>query len=230
MGRRIIACVLLLLLLAVAFPWRAGAAPHATLRWGSRGSDVVLAQRRLRDWGYYHGALDGVYGRKMYAAVTLFQRRNGLRADGVVGPRTWAALGETVRRAGAGTAAARGGRAVNRGIDRDLLARIVSAEARGEPYEGQVAVAAVLLNRVRDPRFPNTLAGVVYQTHAFESVANGQIYQPITASARRAASDALNGWDPSGGAVFFWNPTKPVSKWIWSRPIIKRIGDHVFAR
>ena len=117
-----------------------------------------------------------------------------------------------------------------READRDLLARVVSAEARGEPYEGQVAVAAVILNRVRDSRFPNTIAGVVYQTHAFESVSNGTVYAPPADSAVRAAQDALNGWDPSGGALFFWNPAKATSQWVWSRPIIKQIGNHVFAK
>jgi N-acetylmuramoyl-L-alanine amidase len=228
MGRRIAAGLLLVLLLAVTLPWQAAAATRGTLRWGSRGNDVCVAQRKLKAWGYYKGSTDCVYGRRMYGAVITFQRKNGLRADGVVGVRTWTALGEQ----GQGAARAGGGasQAVSRRGDADLLARIVSAEARGEPYEGQVAVAAVLLNRVRDSRFPNTVAGVVYQTHAFESVANGSIYLAPTASSRRAAQDALNGWDPAGGAVFFWNPAKPVSKWIWSRPIIKRVGNHVFAK
>lgn len=226
MRKRIAVGALLAILLAVTFPWQAGAAPQATLRWGSRGNDVCQVQRKLKAWGYYRGAIDCIYGRQMYAAVTWFQRRNGLRVDGVVGPQTYGALGI------AGRGPAGGGRTgvASRAGDRDLLARVISAEAKGEPYEGQVAVGAVILNRVRDPRFPNTLAGVVYQTHAFESVSNGSIYQPPTASSVRAARDALNGWDPSGGAVFFWNPSKPVSKWIWSRPIIKQIANHVFAK
>lgn len=228
MAKRFAVGFLLLALLVTAFPWHVGAAPHATLRWGSSGSDVRLAQRKLKDWGYYRGTVDGVYGSQMYAALIRFQRKNGLTADGVVGPATWAALGEPVSQAGGG--AGGGAKGVTRSDDAELLARVVSAEAKGEPYEGQVAVAAVILNRVSDPRFPNTLAGVVYQTHAFESVSNGEIYRPIAATASRAARDALNGWDPTGGCVFFWNPTKAVSKWVWSRTIIKRIGDHVFAR
>lgn len=231
MARRIAAALLVLMLVSVALPWTAGATQHPTLRWGSRGDYVYLAQKKLRDWGYYKGAIDGVYGRKLYSAVTQFQRKNGLTADGVVGPGTWRALGENVptRRAGRGGGGG-GGRGASRGDDQVLLARVITAEAKGEPYEGQVAVGAVILNRIRDSRFPNTLAGVVYQTHAFESVSNGSIYGPIADSSRRAARDALNGWDPSGGALFFWNPSKPVSSWIWSRPIIKRIGAHVFAR
>jgi len=228
MIRRVALGLLLLVVLAVALPSSVGAQGQPTLRWGSRGTSVRLAQRKLQAWGYYKASVDGVYGRRMYAAVILFQRRNGLRADGVVGPATWRALGYTGRAArGGGGRPARG---AARSDDVDLLARVISAEARGEPYEGQVAVGAVLLNRVRDSRFPNTVAGVVYQTHAFESVSNGSIYGPPAASARRAARDAMNGWDPAGGAVFFWNPSKPVSRWIWSRPIIKRIGNHVFAR
>lgn len=228
-GKRIAAALLVLVLLVSSLPWVATAAYYPTLRWGSRGDYVYLAQRRLSDWGYYRGAIDGVYGRKMYGAVILFQRKNGLRADGFVGPATWAALGENV------TAPARapsGGapRGVTREEDVELLARVISAEAKGEPYEGQVAVGAVILNRIRDPRFPKTLAGVVYQTDAFESVANGTIYQYATANALRAARDALNGWDPTNGAVYFWNPATASSPWIWSRPIMKRIGMHVFAK
>ncbi len=226
MAKRLTAGCLLLLLLISLFPWHAQAQSRATLRWGSTGSDVRFAQQRLKAWGYYRGAVDGVYGPLMYAAVIRIQRKYGLTQDGVVGPSTWALLGETVARAPSGGGAS----GVTRVDDLTLLAMVTSAEARGEPYEGQVAVAAVILNRVRDPRFPNTLAGVVYQAHAFESVSNGQIYVPVAASARRAARDAMNGWDPTGGSVFFWNPSKAVSKWIWSRPVIRRIGNHVFAK
>ncbi|HYF93515.1 MAG TPA: spore cortex-lytic enzyme [Symbiobacteriaceae bacterium] len=225
MGKRVLAGFLVLMLLMVALPWTASA-QQPTLRWGSTGASVRLAQRKLRAWGYYTGSIDGIYGRRMYGAIITFQRRNGLRADGVVGPATWAALGER----GAPARGGGGGRGASRADDQELLARVISAEAKGEPYEGQVAVGAVILNRVRDSRFPNTLAGVVYQTHAFESVSNGAIYVPATASARRAARDALNGWDPTNGCVFFWNPAKAVSRWIWSRPIMRRIGNHVFAR
>ncbi|HEY8391607.1 MAG TPA: cell wall hydrolase [Capillibacterium sp.] len=122
-----------------------------------------------------------------------------------------------------------GGRGSRAGVDRYLLARLVHAEAEAEPYSGKVAVAAVLLNRIESPRFPNTLAGVVYQPLAFESVANGRIYTNPSSEAIKAAGDAINGWDPTGGALFFWNPSKPVSRWIWSRRIIARIGKHVFA-
>lgn len=223
-------------LLAIAAAWLGPAVPTAaqtrrTLRWGMSGADVRTVQWRLQQWGYYRGPIDGYYGAETYRAVRFFQARNGLRVDGVVGPRTWAALGlptavRNAYRAPAppATVAARAGHV-------DLLARLVAAEARGEPFAGQVAVAAVVLNRVRDPRFPDTIPGVVYQPRAFESVSNGLIWRRApTATEYRAARAALNGWDPTGGAVFFWNPSKPVSPWIWTRRIIARIGRHVFAR
>lgn len=126
---------------------------------------------------------------------------------------------------------AAGSAGVTRAEDVDLLARVIAAEAQGEPYVGQVAVGAVILNRVKSPQFPNSLSGVIYQPHAFESVSNGLIWRRTpSAEAYRAAQDALNGWDPTYGALFFWNPNKPVSPWIWSRQIIVRIGNHVFAR
>lgn len=207
-------------------------AQRRTLYWGTRGRDVRLAQWKLQQWGYYRGAIDGVYGPRTYRAVRWFQSRNGLRVDGVVGPQTWRALGFSVATRAAVRArgtAARYSRV--RGGSIDLLARVVSAEAQGEPYAGQVAVAAVILNRVRDPRFPKTLSGVIFQPAALESVANGLIWRRTpSATAYRAARDALNGYDPTYGSVFFWNPYKRVSSWIWSRPIVTQIGKHVFAR
>ncbi|MGI6082769.1 MAG: spore cortex-lytic enzyme [Limnochordia bacterium] len=199
---------------------------RATLYWGSRGSDVRTLQWRLSQWGYYRGAIDGVFGAETAAAVREFQRKNGLPVDGLVGPATWVALG-----LGSSTVSDPTTSNVSYGASsQTLLARVVAAEARNEPYEGQVAVAAVILNRVADPRFPNTLAGVVYQPHAFESVTNGLVWtRTPTSTEQRAARDALTGWDPSYGALFFWNPAKPVSSWIWTRPIVTRIGNHVFA-
>jgi N-acetylmuramoyl-L-alanine amidase len=216
-----------------AIPWRGGVAQaqYRTISWGARGDDVAEAQAILREWGYYGGPVDGIFGPRMSRAVRLFQSRNGLTADGVVGPATWAAMGITVApaRAPAAPGGAEGG-AVH-GIDVELLARLLRAEAEAEPYEGKVAVAAVLFNRVRDSRFPNTLEGVIYEPWAFESVENGRIYHtPPRADDYQAARDARNGWDPTHGSVFFWNPYKPVTPWIWSRPIVTQIGDHVFAR
>lgn len=234
--RRTVAAAVLLCLGAALYTWLPGAGAQSapTLRYGARGDAVVLLQQRLKQWGYYAGNVDGVFGDATLRAVRLFQSRNGLTADGVVGPQTWAALGLLNRvSSGGGTAAARtgGSAAGNRSDTLELLARLIAAEAQGEPYIGQVAVGAVVLNRVRHPDFPNTVAGVVYQPHAFESVSNGLIWRRTpTEEARRAAQDALNGWDPTYGALFFWNPYKPVSAWIWTRDIVIQYGNHVFAR
>jgi len=211
----------------------------ATLYWGSYGDDVRVVQEKLRNWGYYDGPIDSYYGASTWNAVRDFQRRNGLTVDGVVGRQTWAALGvwipETRAAAGWGqqqtqaAAPRQGTTGISSSDELNLLARLVAGEAEGEPYQGQVAVAAVILNRIKSSSFPNTLSGVVYQPKAFESVSNGQIWRVQDLStATRAAQDALNGWDPTQGALFFWNPYKPVSKWIWTRTIITQIGRHVF--
>ncbi|MFW6023040.1 MAG: spore cortex-lytic enzyme [Halanaerobiaceae bacterium] len=205
-------------------------AAQPTLFWGSSGTSVSVLQRKLSDWGYYEGSVDGTYGSGTYTAVLNFQRKNRLRVDGVVGPQTWKALGYewSGNQRAARTVRAAGGRGVSRNNDVEMIARLVHAEARAEPFEGQVAVAAVLLNRVESPSFPNSISGVIYQPLAFESVANGQFNLPATDENRKAARSALNGWDPTHGCLFFWNPSKPVSKWIWSRKIVRRIGEHVF--
>lgn len=195
----------------------------ATYRQGSSGEQVRVIQDKLKRWGYYDGQVDGIYGSGTRQAVARFQRKNGLAVDGVVGPNTLRALGMSVSGgsgAGSGTSAA----------DHDvaLLARVISAEARGEPYAGQVAVGAVILNRIEHPSFPSTLAGVVYQPGAFSCMDDGQIDQPVAESARRAAQEALNGSDPSGGAIYYFNPDTATSAWIWSRPLITVIGRHRF--
>ena len=196
-----------------------------TLYWGMRNNDVGILQRKLSQWGYYDGAVDYLYGRKTWVAVREFQRKNGLRVDGIVGKSTWGALGYEGETA-IPTVASSG---VSRNSKVHLIARLIHAEARGEPYVGQVAVGAVLLNRVEDPAFPNSVSGVIYQSLAFESVANGQFNLPPTEENLRAARAAMNGWDPVYGATFFWNPSKPVNSWIWSRQTVKTIGSHIFA-
>lgn len=184
---------------------------------GSSGATVSEIQTRLRAWGYYSGAVDGVYGSGTEKAVRHFQRSNGLSVDGQCGAQTLAALGLPT-----GNGGSSGGGEV------DLLARLISAEARGEPYEGQVAVGAVVLNRVRHSSFPNSVSGVIYQPGAFSCLDDGQFDEPVAESAYRAARDALAGWDPSGGAIYYFNPVTATSAWIWSRPAIVTIGRHMF--
>ena len=191
--------------------------------YGSTGQEVRNIQNRLADWGYYHGEIDGIYGYLTYSAVRNFQAKHGLTVDGIAGPETLAAIGlPTGQPAGGG-----GGSGDSR--DLNLLARLIHGEARGEPYVGQVAVGAVVLNRVRDSRFPNTIAGVIYQPGAFDVVDDGQINLEPNATAIKAARDALNGWDPTYGCVYYYNPATATSSWIWSRHIVLKIGKHNFA-
>lgn len=189
---------------------------------GSRGTEVKNIQTRLRDWGYYTGSIDGIYGTQTRNAVKLFQQKNGLTADGIAGPATLAKIGLPT-----GSAASS---SVNGYSSSDyyLLARLISAEARGEPYSGQVAVGAVVLNRVQHPSFPDSISGVIYQNGAFTCISDGQFNVEITDSAYRAARDALNGLDPCAGAIYYFNPNTATSAWIWSRPLIKIIGKHRF--
>jgi len=190
---------------------------------GSNGATVKEIQTRLKNWGYYNGAVDGIYGSGTEQAVRYFQRKNGLSVDGQVGDKTLAALGMQPTGSSGG-----GGGSSQQDGDLYLLARLISAEARGEPYEGQVAVGAVVLNRVDHASFPNSISGVIYQPGAFSCLDDGQFNEPIAESAYRAASDALNGWDPSYGAIYYFNPNTATSKWIWSRPAIVTIGKHMF--
>lgn len=193
------------------------AASAASLSYGSRGEDVKKVQQKLKNWGYYKGEVDGVFGSATLAAVKYFQKQNGLAADGIVGPKTAAALGITL---GGSTQTATG--------DVWLLARVIYGEARGEPYKGQVAIGAVVLNRVKSPSFPNTVAGVIYQRGAFDAVSDGQINLAPDETAVRAARDALNGWDPTNGCLFYYNPATATSRWMLSRPVLLRIGNHAF--
>ena len=188
---------------------------------GMTGDTIIQIQTRLKNWGYYDGAADGIYGSLTEEAVRWFQRKNGLSVDGQVGDQTLAALGISTAGEGAGASADQSG-------DLYLLARLISAEARGEPYIGQVAVGAVVLNRVEHPSFPNTISGVIYQPGAFSCLDDGQFDQPVAESAFRAAQEALDGYDPSYGAIYYFNPVTATSKWIWSRPLIVQIGSHRF--
>ena len=196
-------------------------AQAATYRQGSTGEEVRTIQTKLKRWGYYDGQVDGIFGSKTRQAVIKFQQKNGLTADGIVGNNTLQALGMPV-------SGSSGSNTSSGNHDVALLAKVISAEARGEPYAGQVAVGAVILNRIEHPSFPSTLAGVVYQPGAFTCMTDGQIDQPVAESARRAAQEALNGSDPSGGAIYYFNPNTATSAWIWSRPLITIIGKHRF--
>lgn len=215
--RRLAWSLALLFAVNIAVISLAQQAQAATYRQGSTGEQVRIIQTKLKNWGYYDGAVDGIFGSGTAEAVRYFQRKNGLTADGIAGPATLKALGMSTGGGGSGQES-----------PVELLARVISAEARGEPYSGQVAVGAVILNRVEHPSFPNTVAGVVYQPGAFTCMVDGQIDQPVADSAYRAARDALNGADPSGGAIYYFNPSTATSAWIWSRPLIKVIGSHRF--
>ncbi|MDO4815661.1 MAG: spore cortex-lytic enzyme [Bacillota bacterium] len=195
----------------------AQSADAAAYKKGSTGPTVTQIQTRLKSWGYYIGSVDGIYGSKTESAVRYFQRTNGLTVDGVAGKQTLAAMG--IYEAS--------GSQANEG-DVYLLARLISAEARGEPYIGQVAVGAVVINRVEHPSFPNSISGVIYQNGAFSCLYDGQFNQPISDSAYRAAREALNGYDPTGGAIYYFNPATATSAWIWSRPYLMTIGSHRF--
>lgn len=184
---------------------------------GSRGNEVKAIQEKLIERGLYQGKADGIYGPNTEKGVKLFQKQQGLSVDGIAGPQTLKRLGITI-----GTIPSANDSNVY------LLARIISAEARGEPYSGQVAVGAVVLNRIEHPSFPDTLSGVIYQEGAFTAIVDGQFNEPIADSAYSAARDALNGVDPSGGAIYYYNPDKTSNKWIRQRPVIKRIGNHLF--
>lgn len=202
----------------------------AVLRQGARGSEVREVQRRLKQWGYYDGSVDGVFGSGTKNAVIRFQKKNGLTADGVVGKATYKALGmNDAYNALQNSVPSQSGTNGFSESDVYLLARTIYAEGRGEPYAGQVAIGAVIMNRIRSPKFPNTVAGVVYQKHAFTAVSDGQINLTPNQTAMQAARDAINGWDPSGGALYYYNPAVATSSWIFSRETITVIGRHVFA-
>ena len=194
----------------------------ALSKYGSRGEEVRTIQTKLKRWGYYNGSIDGIYGSQTLAAVKWFQRKNGLVVDGIAGKKTLEAMGIFTSSSSSSSSTS--------SSNLNLLARLVYGEARGEPYTGQVAVAAVVLNRVKSSSFPNTISGVIYQSGAFDVVRDGQINLTPNSTAIKAAGDALNGWDPSYGAVYYFNPATATNKWIWSRPHTVTIGNHRFCK
>lgn len=206
-----------ILFTALAMLWQSPQAIETLSKYGSTGAEVTAIQQALKDWGLYDGPVNGTYGPLTQAAVKRFQQIKGLQVDGIAGPQTLKALGISVGTIPSATES-----------NVYLLARIISAEARGEPYIGQVAVGAVVLNRIEHPSFPDTLSGVIYQDGAFTAITDGQFDQPIADSAYQAAREALSGNDPTGGAIYYYNPDKTSNQWIRSRPVIKRIGAHLF--
>jgi len=214
------------LLLAVFLVFGSVGEASAAVYWGMRGQQVRQVQQKLKQWGYFDGTVDGIFGQATYDAVVRFQKKNGLKADGVAGQQTLAAMGIS---SGQSAVAASASAGVSYQNEVELLARLIHGEARGEPYVGMVAVGAVVLNRVKSSRFPNTIAGVIYQAGAFDAVADGQINLAPNEQSRRAARDALNGWDPTGGCLYYYNPATATSKWIWTREVRLNIGDHSFA-
>lgn len=196
---------------------------EALSKYGSRGSEVTQIQTKLKRWGYYNGNIDGIYGTQTLNAVKYFQRKNGLTVDGIAGPATLKAMGIM-------TSSSSSSSSSSNSNNLNLLAKLIYAESRGEPYTGQVAVGAVCMNRVKSSSFPNTLSGVIYQSGAFDAVSDGQINLTPDSTARKAAQDALNGWDPSYGAIYYFNPSTATNKWIWSRPMTVTIGRHRFCK
>jgi N-acetylmuramoyl-L-alanine amidase len=224
---------------------------------GAYGDDVIELQSRLQYIGYYTGTIDGTFGYGTYWALRNFQEKYGIPVDGIAGSKTKKKLmdvseydekfvkgnlnkGNKFTYYGSKPLAAQVGKGAGKkenvqlpakysDQDLKLMANAVYGEARGEPYEGQVAVAAVILNRVEHPDFPDTVGGVIFQPLAFTAVADGQIWLTPNERAKEAVLDALNGWDPSENAIYYFNPITATSEWIWSRPQIKKIGLHIFA-
>ena len=195
---------------------------EALSKYGSRGQEVRTIQDKLKRWGYYTGNVDGIYGSLTVSAVKRFQQKNGLKVDGIAGTQTLTAMGITTNSSSNSS--------TNNSSNINLLAKAIYGEARGEPYVGQVAVGAVIMNRVRSSKFPNTISGVIYQRGAFDAVSDGQINLSPDATAKKAAQEALNGWDPTYGAIYYFNPNTATNDWIWSRPMTVTIGKHRFCK
>ena len=224
MLKRILIIIILLMGIIGVFAAIQNNSVEATSRYGSRGEEVKQIQTKLKRWGYYNGSVDGIYGTQTLNAVKSFQKKNGLTQDGIAGPATLKAMGITS--SGGNTSQTTG----SNSSDINLLSHLIYGEARGESYRGQVAVGAVIMNRVKSSSFPNSIAGVIYQRGAFDAVSDGQINMAPDSTAKKAAQDAYNGWDPSYGAIYYFNPSTATNKWIWSRPLTVTIGKHRFCK
>lgn len=221
MKKKVIIAAALFLVVAMtvsAIVFTDNTASALTLKVGSRGDTVKKLQQELKNQGFLKGSVDGIYGANTKAAVQKMQKAYGLSVDGIAGPKTLAALGISTDGTGNYTSS-----------DVYLLAKCIYAEARGEPYTGKVAVGAVILNRVKSSKFPNTISGVIYQPWAFTSVNDGQINLEPDEECKKAARDAMNGWDPTYGCLYYYNPATATSKWIWSTKTVVKIGKHVFS-
>jgi len=246
---------IILAVLILTIPLQTDAFSSQVVERGAFGDDVIELQARLQYIGYYNGAIDGVFGYGTYWALRNFQQDYGLDVDGIAGASTKTALANNsqynrewvMEQINKGTRFTHyGGQSLENQVqqgtktsqvqlpgkyseqDLQLMANAVYGEARGEPYEGQVAVAAVILNRLESPDFPNSISGIIFQPRAFTAVADGQIWLEPNERAMQAVLDAMNGWDPSENALYYFNPETATSGWIWSRPQIKQIGDHIF--
>ena len=224
MKKKIISIFLLIILSTIIcfFVMQSNNGVQALSKYGSQGEEVRQIQTKLKRWGYYNGSVDGIFGSKTLTAVKLFQKKNGLTVDGIAGSKTLAAMGITSSGNSSGT--------TSNSSNVNLLAHLIYGEARGESYIGQVAVGAVIMNRVKSSSFPNTIAGVIYQKGAFDAVSDGQINMTPDSTSKKAAQDAINGWDPSYGAIYYFNPATATNKWIWSRPMTVTIGKHRFCK
>ena len=231
MKKRIFITAALILILCITFVGQSYGASY--IYYGSKEYDTIKTiQRKLKNWGYYTGNVDGIFGYKTEQAVKYFQRTNGLTVDGKVGNQTLKALGMSASNQGSNSSSSQssGSSGGYSESDINLIARVVYGEARGEPYTGKVAVAAVILNRVKSSSFPNSVSGVVYQNGAFDAVADGQYNLTPDSSAVKAVKDAINGWDPTYGSIYYYNPKTATNQWIRTRPIVVTIGNHVFCK
>jgi N-acetylmuramoyl-L-alanine amidase len=224
-NKKSIVCISLALLIFILYNMFSTNIVQALSKYGSTGDEVRQIQTKLKRWGYYTGNIDGIYGSQTLEAVKYFQRKNGLVVDGIAGKNTLEAMGIYTSSSSSSSSSSSASSS-----DLTLLAKLVYGEARGEPYAGQVAVAAVVLNRVKSSDFPNTISGVIYQKGAFDVVSDGQINLTPNTTAKQAAQDALNGWDPSYGSIYYFNPSTATNKWIWSRPHVITIGKHRFCK
>ena len=218
----IIVFIIAIIIITLSFIFLKNDSIETLSKYGSRGSEVTQIQTKLKRWGYYNGNIDGIYGSQTVEAVKYFQRKNGLTVDGIAGPQTLKAMG--IYSSSTSNSSSSNSNNVN------LLAKLIYGESRGEPYTGQVAVGAVVMNRVKSSSFPNTISGVIYQSGAFDVVRDGQINLTPDSTAKKAAQDAINGWDPSYGAIYYFNPATATNKWIWSRPVTVTIGRHRFCK